>query len=65
MISGGDALVRVSVSQRLRAADVTLTLNGKNVTSRFHSEPGGRSLVGLVDGLTPGANTLTATAPRS
>jgi uncharacterized tannase-like protein DUF6351 len=65
MISGGDALVRVSVSQRVRAAEVTLTLNGKNVTSQFHSEPGGRSLVGLVDGLKLGANQLTATAERS
>lgn len=56
-VSGGDALVRVS------DAGATVTLNGADVTSAFHREPGG--LIGLVRGLKDGANTVVARSGRA
>jgi hypothetical protein len=60
MVSGGDVLVRISLPRNLRANEVTVTLNGADVTSVFKSESDGRTLVGLVEGLKPGRNSLRA-----
>ena len=56
-VSGGDALVRASAPRRMPANAVVL-LNGVDVTSQLALEPGGRSLVGVVDGLALGENLL-------
>jgi hypothetical protein len=59
-VTGGDALVEVSLPAR-RPAALQVTLNGDDVTAAFHAEPGkpGR-LIGLVKGLKEGANLIQA-----
>jgi hypothetical protein len=58
LISGGDALVRVLAPGNFGA--VKVEVGDRDVTSAFHAQPDG-SLLGLVDGLTVGQNTVTAT----
>lgn len=60
-VSGGDALVDVTLSDP--AASFVVTLNGVDVSSTFQADPlrAGRKL-GLVTGVVNGANTLVATA---
>ena len=57
-LSGGDALIAVDVPQATGLSDVTLKLNGSDVTALFALEPGTRRLVGLVQGLGLGKNEL-------
>lgn len=57
MVSGGDVLVRVDVSPRVPLDRVTVELNGADVTDAFRPV-GSRSLLGLVEGLQLGDNTL-------
>ena len=57
-VSGGDVLVRVTNGDR-----VTVRSNGRDVTTKFTSQPDG-SLLGVVDGLRLGRNTITASAAR-
>ncbi len=65
-VSGGDALVRVSLGHRVDADDVVVTLNGADVTGALTLDPGGRSLTGVVAGLQDGSNELKASAaPRT
>jgi hypothetical protein len=59
MVSGGDVLARVTASPGRNPADVTIELNGADVTSAFRAEAG-NALVGLVTGLRTGANELVA-----
>src|SRR5262245_9309081 len=59
-VSGGDALVRVSLGSRIAADDVSVTLNGADVTDALPVDPGGRSLTGVIDGLRAGPNDLRA-----
>jgi hypothetical protein len=61
-VSGGDALVRVSLGTRVAADDVRVTLNGAEVTDALDPDPGGRSLTGVIDGLLDGSNLLRASA---
>ncbi|HEY8474585.1 MAG TPA: DUF6351 family protein [Natronosporangium sp.] len=61
-VSGGDALVRVTLGERARPGEVRITRNGQDVTGAFAVDPGGRSLTGLVDGLRLGRNELRARA---
>lgn len=59
MVSGGDALVRVSVKKRdVRLSDVRIALNGANVTGAFVADAGAGTLTGLVTGLRLGRNQL-------
>jgi Tannase-like family of unknown function (DUF6351) len=62
-VSGGDALVAVSVPHGLDAAGLTVEAAGEDVTDAFAADPddAGR-LVGLVDGLPDGDSEITATA---
>ena len=60
MVTGGDALVRVDLPAGTSGADVHLLVNGKEQTSALKADTSGRSLTGLVTGLTLGANTLSA-----
>src|SRR5918994_7443572 len=62
-VSGGDALVEVSVPRSVRVDDVTITVDGVDVTAAFAPDSAdGATLVGLVDGLDEGDNTLTVAA---
>jgi hypothetical protein len=57
-VSGGDVLVRVA-----NGDDVRVRRNGRDVTASFTPQPDG-SLLGVVDGLREGRNTITAAASR-
>jgi len=59
-VSGGDALVRVDVPTIVPLHQVTVELNGDDVSGAFAPEPQDHALVGLVDGLVLGENTLEA-----
>jgi Tannase-like family of unknown function (DUF6351) len=61
LISGGEALVRVTVPAHLRAATVRIFADSHDVTSAFQAQPDG-SLLGLVTGLAIGRNRLVAVA---
>jgi len=65
MVTGGDALVRVDLPAGVTAADVKLAVNGADATAKLKADASGRSLTGLVTGLTNGTNTLTATATKN
>ena len=54
-VSGGDVLVRVALPRGLHGKDVRVTLNGRDVTGVFRREAGGRSVLGLVQGLRLGS----------
>ncbi|GAA2094018.1 DUF6351 family protein [Streptomyces albiaxialis] len=60
-VTGSDALLRVSLPGGTRPDTVRIALNGADVTKSF--SPGDGELTGLVEGLRPRANTVTATAP--
>jgi len=59
LVSGGDALVRVTLPRGVRASRLRLTAGHRNVT-RALRRTGRRSLVGRVRGLRMGRNALTA-----
>ena len=61
-VSGGDALVRVDVPKKVPLQQVTVELNGVDVTGAFEPEAEDKALIGLVDGFVLGENTLEATA---
>ena len=61
-VSGGDVLARVHVPSSTKLGDVTLTLNGRDVTAAFAADPTNHVLVGLVTGLALGKNSLEAKA---
>jgi hypothetical protein len=61
VLSGGDALVAIGLTNGLKASKVTVRLRGRNVTSSFAMRPNGR-FEGLVTGLRVGSNLLTASA---
>jgi hypothetical protein len=62
LVSGGDALVEVSLPRGVRARDVKIRLNGANITGQFQADASGRVLRGLVTGLAAGRNELSAEA---
>jgi hypothetical protein len=59
LVSGGDVLVRVVVPGGVDTDRVAIELNGTDVTPTFAAQPDG-SLLGLVEGLRAGANTIRA-----
>jgi hypothetical protein len=59
-VSGGDALVQVTVPGRVDTEDVRITLGETDVTAAFADPEGDHTLVGLVGGLAEGDNTLRA-----
>ena len=61
-VSGGTALVRINAPQRVALSDLVVSVNGQVVTNTFQPEAGGRSLLGLVQGLTLGYNVVTVRA---
>jgi hypothetical protein len=63
MVSGGDALVRVTVKDRkIGMGGVRIELNGRNVTSAFRADAGARTFTGLVSGMREGRNRLEVEA---
>ena len=61
-ITGGDALVRVTVGKNVAPGDIRVRLNGADVTSSFVAGPG--MLTGLVGGMQVGENLLEVIDPR-
>jgi hypothetical protein len=61
-VSGGDVLVRINVPPGVAINDLVIILNGQAVTSAFQPEAGSHSLLGLVQGLKLGENSLVAKA---
>ncbi|MGH9231248.1 MAG: DUF6351 family protein, partial [Acidimicrobiales bacterium] len=62
--SGGDALVQVAVPRKVAPDDVIIRLDGNEITDAFGAGDDDRTLVGLVEGLEDGDNTLTVSAER-
>src|SRR5262245_44671614 len=59
LVSGGDARVEVKAPAGAQLSQLTLTLNGKDVTSRLTLERGG-GFRGLISEMVVGENTLVA-----
>ena len=62
MVSGGDALVEVRSLGAAQPGGIVVTVNGRDVSQAFRRDDARRSLIGLVEGLQPGRNTIVATA---
>jgi hypothetical protein len=60
LVSGGDALVEVKAPAGAQLNQLTLTLNGKDVTSRLKPDAAGGGFRGLISGMAVGENTLVA-----
>lgn len=59
MVSGGDVLVRIDLPEGVQPGQVAVELNDQDVTSTFQAVSD-TSLLGLVEGLQEGENTLVA-----
>ncbi len=59
-VSGGDVLIEIKTATP--SQKVQVKLNGRDVSHVFNRDLGRGSLVGLVEGLKNGANTITAKA---
>jgi Tannase-like family of unknown function (DUF6351) len=63
MVSGGDALVRVTVKDRkISMGGVRIELNNRNVTSAFRADASARTFTGVVSGMREGRNRLEVEA---
>jgi hypothetical protein len=62
VVSADDALVRVRLPDRVPARAVRVERDGTDVTTSFRSVDRGHALEGVVKGMRPGRNVLTATA---
>jgi Tannase-like family of unknown function (DUF6351) len=62
LVSGGDALVAVDLPKGVRPSEVTMKLNGSNVSDEFAKRADGR-YEGELDGLRLGGNVLSASSP--
>ena len=63
LVTGGDVLVGVDLGSEILPGDIEIIANGADVTDRFRPAKGGGRLVGLVEGLRMGPNTLEARLP--
>ncbi len=61
LVSGGDTLVAIKAPAGTALDQLSVTLNGKDVTARFTLDAASGEFRGLVEGLRPGANRLMAT----
>lgn len=61
LVSGGDVLVEIDAPAGTPLNQLTLSLNGKDVTAQLKPVVASSSLEGLITGLKLGANTLRAT----
>jgi len=60
MVSGGDALIEVKAPAGAQLSQLTLTLNGKDVTNQLRLERVSGGFRGLISGMVVGENTLLA-----
>jgi hypothetical protein len=60
LVSGGDALVAVSVPPGTRVDQLSVTINGRDVTSKLSRDGESDEFRGLVDGLAIGSNKVVA-----
>lgn len=60
MATGGSALVEVPLPSRVTKSDLKISLNGQDVSNAFQTTDRA-SLIGKVEGLKPGENTIEAT----
>jgi len=58
MVTGGDALVQVSIPRTVPLHTAAVLVNGRDVTSTLELDAAARTLTGMVDGLELGANEL-------
>src|SRR5258705_3100932 len=59
MVSGNDALIEIKTAG---AQKPQVKVNGRDVSQVFHADATRGSMIGLVDGLRPGPNTVTVKA---
>ena len=62
LVSGGNAMVEVSVPNTVPLHQVTLLLNGQDVTATFQTDAAARTMRGILTGLLVGENELVADA---
>jgi hypothetical protein len=62
MVSGDDALVELRAGNGVAATPIVVMLNGSDITQLFQADVRRRSLIGLVTGLRPGRNVITASS---
>ncbi|MEK6303651.1 MAG: DUF6351 family protein [Acidobacteriota bacterium] len=60
LVSGGDALVDIKAPAGTSLSDITVTLNGKDVTSQFKRDPDTGGFRVLITGMGVGDNSLRA-----
>ena len=60
MVTGGDALVQVTIPRNVPLHKATVSLDGDDVTSTLTLDPEARTLTGMVSGMHLGANELFA-----
>ena len=60
MVTGGDALVQLTIPRNVPLHKATLLRNGTDITSTLTLDKSARTLTGMVTGLRLGANTLVA-----
>jgi len=58
MVSGGDVLVRIDIPGAISLGRIVVKLNDQVATSDFHTDPRAHALIGLVNGLHVGDNSL-------
>ncbi len=59
MVSGGDALIEITgPSETIKSQNLSVLVNGRNVRQAFRSGQTPDSLLGRVEGLLPGKNTV-------
>ena len=58
-VSGGDALLQIAVPADVALSDVRVAVNAADATAGFRADVGGHRLVGIVDGLSHGANEVS------
>jgi len=64
LVSGGDALVEIVLPAGATATGLSVSVDGRDVSSAFAPRADGR-VTGLVTGLKTGANVITARAPST
>jgi len=59
-VTGGDVLIEVDVPQNVPRQKAIVLANGIDITASLHWDNAARTLTGLVTGLRPGANEISA-----
>jgi hypothetical protein len=67
LVSGNDALIEIQADRGTTHSELTVTVNGKNVTPKLNLEAGTGRFRGVIDGLIIGSNDVRAVSlnPRA